>query len=287
MGKLGRSRGAHNAQIVGSNPTTATKLSSPREAHGMDAGTLSTAMGGVLPFSRYQELVGPMNNAMIAANCTNINRAAMWVAQIGHESVSLKYMEEIASGAAYEGRHDLGNVIAGDGKRFKGRGPIQLTGRGNYAAFGRWAASRGYVSDPNIFVDNPFLLSNPHWGFLAATYYWVVARADLNLVSDQGDVRAATLRINGGTNGLADRTLRWNRCRPLGYRLLPTPQEVPDLDTVQAKQLADVFNYLNNEQRTLDKDLRWSSKVERDALDAIKANGETTNDLLRQLLAKP
>ena len=57
---------------------------------------------------------------------------AGFLAQLAHESGQLRYMEEIASGSAYEGRRDLGNTQPGDGVRFKGRGPIQLTGRSNY-----------------------------------------------------------------------------------------------------------------------------------------------------------
>ena len=56
--------------------------------------------------------------------------------QLAHESVSLRYFEEIASGSAYEGRRDLGNIHPGDGVRYKGRGPIQLTGRSNYRVAG-------------------------------------------------------------------------------------------------------------------------------------------------------
>src|SRR5918992_3196345 len=64
-------------------------------------------------------------------------RARMFLAQVMHESAALRYFEEIASGAAYEGRRDLGNVRPGDGRRFKGRVPIQLTGRANYTLFGK------------------------------------------------------------------------------------------------------------------------------------------------------
>ena len=54
-----------------------------------------------------------------------------------HESGAGKYMEEIASGSAYEGRSDLGNNRPGDGVRFKGRGYVQITGRNNYTNWGK------------------------------------------------------------------------------------------------------------------------------------------------------
>lgn len=182
----------------------------------MDATTLARAMGGT---ADYDALVGPMNQAMRAANITTPARAAMWCAQIGHESVGLRYMEEIASGAAYEGRRDLGNTQPGDGRRFKGRGPIQLTGRNNYRAFTRWArAARHTTLD---FEAEPHRLSEPRWGFLAATYYWVAARPHLNGLADAGDLEGATRAINGGTNGLADRRARYQRCLALGGALLP------------------------------------------------------------------
>lgn len=183
----------------------------------MDANALREVMGGN---ADYDALVGPMNAAMIAAGVTNQRRAAQWAAQIGHESAGLRYMEEIADGSAYEGRSDLGNTQPGDGRRFKGRGPIQLTGRANYRAFTNWARAQGIT---NIdFEANPHLLSEPRWGFLAAAYYWVFARPDINQLADAGDLVTVTRRINGGTNGLDDRRARYNRALNMGARLLPT-----------------------------------------------------------------
>ena len=183
----------------------------------MDATTLARAMGGT---ADYAALVGPMNQAMIAANITTPRRAAMWCAQIGHESVGLRYMEEIASGAAYEGRADLGNTQPGDGRRYKGRGPIQLTGRNNYRAFTRWARSAGHTTLD--FEAQPHIVSQPRWGFLAASWYWTQARPQINAMADAGDIIGVTRAINGGTNGLDDRRARYARCLALGAALLPT-----------------------------------------------------------------
>lgn len=129
---------------------------------------------------------------------TNALNFAHFIAQCGHESGGFRYMEEIASGAAYEGRKDLGNTVVGDGKRYKGRGPIQLTGRANYRRIGR-----------RIGLDlegNPFLVSDPSIGMWCAIEYW--AENDLNAIAQTDDVVKLTRRINGGTNGLDDRKAR-------------------------------------------------------------------------------
>jgi len=132
-------------------------------------------------------------------------RLAHFMGQCAHESGGFIYMEEIASGAAYEGRADLGNTQPGDGKRYKGRGPIQLTGRANYRKFGR-----------RIGIDleqHPTIASYPSVGLLLGCAYW--DDKGLNALADADDLLTITKRINGGTNGLDDRKLRTAKAKGL------------------------------------------------------------------------
>lgn len=217
----------------------------PAPSRGLDAAALAQVMGCTV--ARAATLLPDYIGAMRAAEITNTKRAAMWAAQLGHESVGLVYMEEIASGAAYEGRRDLGNVYAGDGVRYKGRGPIQLTGRNNYGAFSRWAHGKGFVNSPTYFVDNPHKVSEPKWGFLAASYYWTVARPQINGLADRGDLEGVTRAINGGLNGLADRRTRYNRALGMGDRLLPPNKEdILDMDEAKLREIIaqEVYNCL-------------------------------------------
>ena len=125
-------------------------------------------------------------------------RRAHFLAQIGHESGALRYSEELASGVSYEGRSDLGNTENGDGRRFKGRGLIQLTGRANYLDYGE---SIGI----DLTVDENWLrvARDPALAVDVACWFW--AKRRLNQFADEDDVVAVTRRINGGINGLADR----------------------------------------------------------------------------------
>ena len=132
-------------------------------------------------------------------------RLAHFMGQCSHESGGFRYMEEIASGAAYEGRADLGNVQSGDGKRFKGRGPIQLTGRANYRRVGR-----------KIGIDlesHPDMVSHPSVGLLVGCVYW--ADRGLNAKADADDLLGLTKAINGGVNGLEDRKVRTAKTKEL------------------------------------------------------------------------
>jgi len=130
-------------------------------------------------------------------------RLAHFMGQLSHESGRFAYMEEIASGAAYEGRRDLGNTQPGDGRRYKGRGPIQLTGRANYRTVG---ARLGLDLE-----GNPELAARPEIGLRIALDYW--ASRKINQWADADNLNRVTRLINGGTNGLADRVAETDRAK--------------------------------------------------------------------------
>lgn len=139
-------------------------------------------------------------------------RLIHFMGQCGHESSSFRYMEEIASGADYEGRADLGNTQPGDGKRYKGRGPIQLTGRANYRADGT-----------TLGIDlerHPEIVAMPSLGLLTSCLYW--SRTGLNALADADYGVAIGRSINRGNpratkpaNGEAERIAFTSRVRAL------------------------------------------------------------------------
>lgn len=145
----------------------------------------------------------PINDTLKKFDISTPKRIAAFIAQLVHESGGFKYHEEIADGHAYEGRKDLGNIIKGDGKKFKGRGLIQLTGRANYNAFGLYV-------DADL-TTNPELVATPKYSALAAGWFW--DRANLNSLADKDDFKGITKKINGGYNGLADRIKHWQKCK--------------------------------------------------------------------------
>lgn len=182
---------------------------------GLTASGLCVAMGGALSLERYQQLLGPVTDALERSGSTTPERMSMWLAQIGHESGGLRYFEELADGSQYEGRADLGNTRPGDGKLFKGRGPIQVTGRHNYSQLSVWAHRQGLTPTATWFVDRPEELAEDHYGFYGAVWYWTVARPHLNTLSDAGDLVAVTKAINGGLHGIDDRRKFWTKTKAL------------------------------------------------------------------------
>lgn len=151
----------------------------------------------IMPFAkaRIPSFVAPLNGAMHEFHINSPIRQAAFIAQIAHESGELRYVEEIASGIAYEYRKDLGNTQPGDGMKFKGRGLIQITGRNNYYECGK-ALGVDLVTQPELLETNDLACRSAAW-------FW--ASHGLNDLADKGDFERITKRINGGLNGYQER----------------------------------------------------------------------------------
>lgn len=166
----------------------------------------------VLDADLLQLLGAPADKARIyaplltdAANRFEINtpeRLAHFIGQIGVESGGggriLIHNRELASGVAYEGRHDLGNTQRGDGARFRGRGLIQLTGRANYTSFRDWLRSELGAGAPDP-VTNPAVIEQPRYSVLASVWYWRHAKATFPCGRN-----SAVRRVCGDLSTLAD-----------------------------------------------------------------------------------
>src|SRR4029078_6237722 len=137
------------------------------------------------PTAKRADYLPFIQQAMAEFGITSYLRETAFLAQLAHESAEIRYMEEIASGAAYEGRADLGNTQPGDGKRFKGRGPIQLTGRANYRA-----AAKALGLD---LEAQPQLAATPEVGFRVAAWFWTTRK--LNALADTGNTIGITRAI--------------------------------------------------------------------------------------------
>lgn len=175
--------------------------------NGMPPGFVEEKLEAILihsPATEAARFFAPLLAGMQVAQIDTPLRQAHFLAQIGHESGELRYTEEIASGAAYENRKDLGNTQPGDGKRFKGRGLIQVTGRANYQLFGK-AIGIDLLAKPECVATDPRLAVD------ASTWFWNAH--NLNRLADADDIMSITKRINGGTNGLADRKEKLMRAK--------------------------------------------------------------------------
>lgn len=163
----------------------------------------------ILPDARSQAGVfAPvLSTAMQRYQIVGTKRAAAFIAQIGHESGQLRYVREIwgptAAQRRYEGREDLGNTVAGDGRKFCGRGLIQITGRANYAKCGEALGLD--------LITHPELLELPQHAAMSAAWFW--KQNGLNDLADRDQFKTITRRINGGLNGLADRLELWEKAQ--------------------------------------------------------------------------
>jgi predicted chitinase len=164
--------------------------------------------------ARLMQCLPPLNLALIEFEITTIPRVAAFLAQIAHETLDLKYLEEIWGPTPQQKKYEppnplalkLGNTEKGDGRRFKGRGPFQLTGRANYKM-----ASAALGID---MVAVPELAAHPETGFRIAGWFWnthqLSALADVETVESFQEI---TRRINGGMNGWDSRLKCWARAK--------------------------------------------------------------------------
>lgn len=178
----------------------------------------------------------PLNNAMGIFVINTPLRTAHFLAQIAHESACLNFSEEnlnysaallakvfphyfptlesaqpydrkpeMIANRVYANRLGNGDTASGDGYKFRGRGAIQNTGKANYQLL-----STSLHID---FVTNPDSLKLPVNSMLAAGNFW--KSHGLNELADHDDILNITKRINGGTNGLQERTANLARCKTI------------------------------------------------------------------------
>lgn len=144
----------------------------------------------------------PLNDAMEIFEINTPQRQAAFLAQLAHESGEFRYMRELADGKNYDTgplAKRLGNTpeADGDGQKYKGRGPIQITGHDNYQK-----CSMAIYGDDRL-MEHPELLEQPFDGCMAAGWFW--ATNGLNALADKFEFKAITRRINGGENGMEER----------------------------------------------------------------------------------
>lgn len=199
-----------------------------------------------------------------------VKDVAMFVAQCAHESDHFRATTEYASGAAYEGRKDLGNTEPGDGKRFRGRGYIQLTGRENYRL-----ASVYFGVD---FLSNPEWVAQPEWAAKVSAWFFTVFKK-----IDGLDITRATRRINGGLNGIKQRTEFYTKAKRLLLGNTPQPllqsrEDNMDPFTLTAvtsiiKEVPDLIRIFGKDGENTERNAKAAEKV----VDIAKAiTGETT-----------
>lgn len=156
---------------------------------------------------RAKEFLPFLEDAMREFQIDTPARQAAFLAQIAHESGHLRWLVEIwgptAAQARYETRYDLGNVAPGDGFKYRGRGLIQLTGRGNYKRAGDALGVD--------LINKPELLGEASLACRSAAWFWKTHGC--NELADEGAFERITKRINGGLNGYAERLGLWERAK--------------------------------------------------------------------------
>lgn len=233
------SRGIEGVRVAGLNAGEAWD----RARQGDFSGAATAAMGAVTAVGRYttgvnvpepkmsasgKQAEATLIKAALEAGMTNVTELAMFLGQCYTETGGFRLFSEginysarrafelwprkfgtlanaeriAAQGATaiadfvYGSR--MGNTQPGDGSRFRGRGFIQLTGRSNYTSFAR-ASGLDVLNNPEIVAKDPNIAAR------ASLHWWMTRGAGLRQKAAEGDVRAVTILVNGGTNHLEQR----------------------------------------------------------------------------------
>lgn len=192
-----------------------------------------------------QSWVDSMNNVFPKYEINTPKRIAAFLAQCGHESggwrvftenlnysagrlmvIFKKYFptEELANAYAgqpqkianrvYGGRLGNGPEESGDGWLYRGRGPIQLTGKNNYRVFAKYMFEENLIEDEEKILNNPDLVAatataDRKFALMSAIWFW--NKNKLNVEADAGNLESMTRKINGGLNGLEDRIILYDQ----------------------------------------------------------------------------
>jgi putative chitinase len=175
---------------------------------------------------------------------------------------------------------ELGNTRAGDGYRYRGAGALQTTGGANYKTMTE-KTGVDFYNNPELIVDPAHLLK-------PALHKW--KESNLNAAADQNDIEKITRAINGGLNGLSDRTEWFEKA----HALLET--DISKTDTSENSNIQWIQQSLNTvgyqPQLTVDgingpattDAVRWFQEQAGLTVDGIA--GEATQTALRAQLEK-
>jgi predicted chitinase len=183
------------------------------------------------PLSTATEQLPLLNATMRQYRINNKRRIAAFCATLAQESGEFRYRTELASGADYEGRRDLGNEYPGDGRAFKGHGRIQITGRANHTAYTLYILKSGHVPfvdfrnayQAHRLADDPYALDSSGW-------FWSVLH-DLNSLADADNFLKTQIKVNGRNRrtGLPNHWKERNDYYQRALRILPDDVGFDDL----------------------------------------------------------
>jgi putative chitinase len=127
-----------------------------------------------------------------------------YFAAAGRDAAPYHRKPEMIANVIYANRMGNGDTKSGEGYKFRGRGPIQLTGKDNY-----WKFASDFFEDPETVMNDPDLVTDDiPTALYSALWFW--NKNNLNREADSGDIKLMTKKINGGYIGLEDRIKHYN-----------------------------------------------------------------------------